>query len=119
MDNSKSSKNVLMQLFAKYGNYDINVASINEDYGTTNALVNTINWVQSNSWDGRYGIIVAADIYSKCSVSPTGGAGAIAILIGPNANLIFEDVISTFKDHEDEFNKPLGNSIPFIKIFIK
>ena len=122
VDKSKSTKTVLMQLFKEYDNHDIEgVTSINACYGATNALFNTINWIQSNSWDGRFGIVVAADIavYKKGPARPTGGAGAIAMLIGPDANLIFEDVRNTFMDHAYDFYKPvLGNLISSIDLFM-
>ena len=36
--------------------------SINACYGATNALMNTLNWIASPYWDGRFGIVVATDI---------------------------------------------------------
>ena len=52
LDKSKSVKTTLMQLFG--GNHDIEgVTSINACYGATNALFNTINWMQSAAWDGK------------------------------------------------------------------
>ena len=52
IDKSKSLKTFLMQLFP--GNHDIEgVTSINACYGSTAALFNTINWVQSKSYDGK------------------------------------------------------------------
>lgn len=48
LDKSKSTKTVLMQLFSHFGNNDIEgVTSINACYGGTNALFNTLNWIQS------------------------------------------------------------------------
>ena len=43
----------------------------NACYGGTNALFNALNWVESGNWDGRYAIVVAADIavYEKGTVS--------------------------------------------------
>ena len=37
-------------------------------------------------WDGRLAIVVAVDIaaYAKGPARPTGGAGAIAFLLGPD-----------------------------------
>ena len=53
LDKSKSLKTTLMQLFTESKNYDIEgVTSINACYGSTNALFNTINWVQSQAYDG-------------------------------------------------------------------
>ena len=46
IDNSKSVKTTLMQLFKEAKNFDIEgVSSVNACYGGTNALFNTINWV--------------------------------------------------------------------------
>ncbi|KAH6591817.1 hypothetical protein BASA61_004771 [Batrachochytrium salamandrivorans] len=54
IDKSKSVKSVLMQLFAESGNSNIEgVDTTNACYGGTNALFNTINWLESSSWDGR------------------------------------------------------------------
>ena len=74
---------------------------MNACYGATNALINTLNWVSSASWDGRYGIVVAVDIavYEEGPARPTGGAGAIAMLIGKSAKIVINPVRSTFIDH--------------------
>ena len=57
---------------------------------------------------GRYGIVVSTDIavYEKGAARPTGGAGVIAFLIGPNANVVFDNVRSTFIDNVYDFYKP-------------
>jgi hydroxymethylglutaryl-CoA synthase len=48
LDKSKSLKTVLMNLFLASGNHDLEgVTSINACYGSTNALFNSLNWVQS------------------------------------------------------------------------
>ena len=41
---------------------------------------------------GRYALVVAGDIavYATGNARPTGGAGAIAMLVGPNAPLVLE-----------------------------
>ena len=48
--------------------------------------------IESSYWDGRYAVAVCADIavYASGNARPTGGAGAVAILIGPNASLVFD-----------------------------
>ena len=109
LDKSKSVKTVLMSLFRESGNHDVEgVTSINACYGSTNALFNSINWVQSQSWDGRYALVVSADIaiYPKGNARPTGGVGAIAMLIGPNAPIVFDKVRSSFVDNAYDFYKP-------------
>ena len=81
---------------------------MNACYGSTNAIFNTFNWVESSAWDGRYGIVISSDIavYPKGNARLTGGAGAIAILIGPNAPIIADPVRSTFVDNAYDFYKP-------------
>ena len=93
LDKSKSCKSVLMQLFEPSGNTNIEgVDTVNACYGGTNAIFNTISWVESSAWDGRNAIVVAGDIalYKKGNARPTGGAGCVAMLIGPDAPLVFE-----------------------------
>lgn len=107
IDKSKSVKSVLMQLFGE--NTDIEgLDSVNACYGGTNALFNAINWVESSSWDGRDAIVVAADIaiYSKGAARPTGGAGAIALLIGPDAPIVFDPIHGSHMQHVYDFYKP-------------
>jgi len=93
IDKSKAVKTVLMDLFASSGNHDIEgLDSKNACYGSTAALFNVVNWIESRSWDGRNAIVFAGDfaVYAKGGACPVGGAGACAILIGPNAPIIFE-----------------------------
>jgi len=109
LDKSKSIKTILMNLFKQSGNHDIEgVTSINACYGSTNAIFNSINWITSSYWDGRLAIVVSSDIavYAKGSARPTGGIGAVAMLIGPDAPITFGDVRSTFIDHTYDFYKP-------------
>ena len=112
VDNSKAIKTTLMQLFQESGNHDVEgrkprnihgrdfwflssrhltgVDTVNGCYGGTNALFNSIQWMQSDFWDGRYALVVMGDlaVYSSGPARPTGGCGAIAILIAPNAPLV-------------------------------
>jgi len=110
IDKSKSTKSVLMQLFTESGNTDIEgVDTTNACYGGTSALLNAVNWVESSSWDGRYALVVAADIavYASGAARPTGGAGAIAMLVAPNAPLAFERGLrSSHMEHAYDFYKP-------------
>lgn len=54
IDKSKSTKTVLMQLFEKSGNSNIEgIDTTNACYGGTAALFNALNWVESSSWDGK------------------------------------------------------------------
>ena len=99
-----------MQLFQDSGNTNIEgVDTVNACYGGTNALFNAVNWVESSAWDGRDAIVVAGDIalYKKGNARPTGGAGCVAMLIGPNAPLAFEPgKRGTYMQHAYDFYKP-------------
>lgn len=111
LDKSKSTKTLLMSLFGE--NHDVEGAtSLNACYGATNALINTLNWMGSPSWDGRYGIVVATDVaaYEQGPARPTGGAGAIAILLGNKPKIQFSPIRSSFIDHQYDFYKPNPNS---------
>ncbi|THC92889.1 hypothetical protein EYZ11_007641 [Aspergillus tanneri] len=106
LDKAKSCKSVLMQLFSD--NPDIEgIDTYNACYGGTSALLNAVNWIESSSWDGRDAIVVAGDIsiYDTPAARPTGGAGCIAMLIGPNAPLVVEPVRASFMRHVYDFYK--------------
>lgn len=110
LDKSKSVKSVLMQLFEESGNFDVEgVDTVNACYGGTNALFNAVNWIESSAWDGRLAIVVAGDIalYQKGSARPTGGAGCVAMLVGPDAPLAFEPGLrGSYMTHAYDFYKP-------------
>ncbi|KAF8347918.1 hydroxymethylglutaryl-coenzyme A synthase C terminal-domain-containing protein [Amanita rubescens] len=109
IDKSKSVKTTLMDLFAESGNTDIEgIDSKNACYGSTAALFNAINWVESASWDGRLAIVVAGDIavYAEGAARPAGGAGAVALLIGPNAPVVFEPIHGNYMANTYDFYKP-------------
>ena len=99
-----------MQLFESCGNTSIEgVDTVNACYGGTNALFNTINWVESSAWDGRDAIVCAGDIalYKKGNARPTGGAGCVAMLVGPDAPLVFEPgKRGSYMKHAYDFYKP-------------
>ncbi|KAG9099276.1 hypothetical protein FRC06_005439 [Ceratobasidium sp. 370] len=110
IDKSKSVKTTLMDLFASSGNFDIEgVDSKNACYGSTAALFNAINWIESRSWDGRNAIVFAGDIavYDKGgSARAVGGAGGCAMLIGPDAPIVFEPPHATYMVNAYDFYKP-------------
>jgi hydroxymethylglutaryl-CoA synthase len=110
VDKSKSTKTVLMSLFAESGNTDIEGATvINACYGGTAALLNALSWVDSSAWDGRYAIVVAADIavYADGPARPTGGCGSVAMLVGRDAPLRFDlRTRTTHATHVWDFFKP-------------
>lgn len=110
IDKSKSVKSVVMKLFEESGNHDVEgVDSHNACYGGTAALFKCVNWVESSSWDGRYALVVCADIavYAEGNARPTGGAGAVAMIVGPNAALVFERGLrANHAQHAWDFYKP-------------
>ncbi|KAK9473067.1 hydroxymethylglutaryl-coenzyme A synthase C terminal-domain-containing protein [Dipodascopsis tothii] len=116
LDKSKSIKSVLMQLFGD--NTDIEgVDTINACYGGTSALFNSINWVESSSWDGRDALVVAGDIaiYAKGAARPTGGAGCVAMLVGPDAPIVFDPIHGSYMQHAYDFYKPdLTSEYPYV-----
>ncbi|KIJ65533.1 hypothetical protein HYDPIDRAFT_88535 [Hydnomerulius pinastri MD-312] len=109
IDKSKSVKTTLMDLFAEAGNFDIEgIDSKNACYGSTAALFNAVNWVESTSWDGRNAIVVGGDIaiYAEGAARPAGGAGAFAMLIGPNAPVVIEPIHGNHMTNTYDFYKP-------------
>lgn len=119
IDKSKSVKSVLMQLFEEAGVSDVEgVDTTNACYGGTAALFNAVNWVESSSWDGRLALVVCADIavYAAGAARPTGGAGAVAMLIGPDAPLVFDRGLRAHHmKHAYDFYKPdLSSEYPTV-----
>ncbi|XP_057317361.1 hydroxymethylglutaryl-CoA synthase 1-like [Hydractinia symbiolongicarpus] len=119
IDHSKSVKTVLMQLFEESGNTNIEgVDTTNACYGGTSALFNAVNWIESSSWDGRLAIVVIADIgvYAAGNARCTGGGGAIALVLGPNAPIVFDRGLkATHMMHAYDFYKPkLASEYPIV-----
>lgn len=110
VDKSKSTKTVLMDLFAGSGNTDVEgVTVINACYGGTAALLNALTWAESSAWDGRYALVVACDIavYADGPARPTGGCGSVAMLVGRNAPLSIDLATrATHACHVWDFFKP-------------
>ncbi|CAD5235729.1 unnamed protein product [Bursaphelenchus xylophilus] len=109
IDKSKSVKTSLMELFSANPNIE-GVDIKNGCYGGTQALFHAVDWVYSN-WetDGRLAIVVSADIaaYAPGPARCTGGAGAMAFLVGPNAPLALERGLRTFHmSNVYDFYKP-------------
>lgn len=106
-----------MQLFGDNTNIE-GVDTINACYGGTNAFFNTVNWIESSAWDGRDGIVVAGDIalYAKGNARPTGGAGCVALLIGPDAPIVVEPGLrGSYMEHAYDFYKPdLTSEYPYV-----
>ncbi|XP_060065137.1 hydroxymethylglutaryl-CoA synthase 1-like isoform X3 [Ylistrum balloti] len=119
VDKSKSVKSVLMQLFEESENTDLEgIDTTNACYGGTAALFNAINWIESSSWDGRYALVVAGDIavYATGNARCTGGAGAVAMLLGDYAPLVFDRrARGIHMQHVYDFYKPdLASEYPVV-----
>ena len=108
IDRSKSVKTYLMQLFPN--NHSMcGVDNTNACYGGTAALLNSIAWMESSQWDGRLALVVCTDIavYEEMASRPTGGCGAVAMVIGPDAPIVFErGLLSHYFVHGYDFYKP-------------
>jgi len=112
-DKSKSVKTSLMRLFAD--NTDMEgVTSVNACYGGTAALFNSLAWLESSEWNGKYALVVCGDIavYEAGPARPTGGCGALALLLGFDAPIAMEsglrgshalDVYDFYKPHHSEY----------------
>ncbi|KAK6063571.1 Hydroxymethylglutaryl-CoA synthase 1 [Seiridium cupressi] len=113
IDKAKSVKSVLTSLFEPSGNTSLEgIDTIHACYGGTSALFNAVNWVQSRSWDGRDAVVVAFDIalYDQPASRPTGGAGCVAMLIGPNASLSLDPSLKgVYITNTYDFYKPDPN----------
>ncbi|PYI34116.1 hydroxymethylglutaryl-CoA synthase [Aspergillus indologenus CBS 114.80] len=110
LDKSKSVKSVLMQLLAPHGNTNVEgVDNVNACYGGTNAVLNSLNWIESSAWDGRDAVVVCGDIalYAEGAARPTGGAGCVAMLIGPDAPIVLDTALrASYVTHAYDFYKP-------------
>jgi len=119
IDKSKSVKSSIMSLFQEYGNNNIEgVDTINACYGGTNALFNSVQWIESTYWDGRYALVVTGDIavYAKGPARPTGGAGVVSLLIGPNAEIVMDQgQRGVYMENAYDFYKPdLSSEYPYV-----
>lgn len=119
LDKSKSVKTAIMQLFASSGNSRVEgIDTTNACFGGTQALFNAVSWVESSLWDGRFALVVAGDIavYASGNARPTGGAGAVAMLVGPDAPLVLEKGLRGMHfEHVYDFYKPnLSSEFPVV-----
>ncbi|KHJ92199.1 hydroxymethylglutaryl-CoA synthase [Oesophagostomum dentatum] len=110
IDKSKSVKTELMRLFGD--NLDIEGVDVkNACYGGTQAMFHAVDWVYANyTTERRNAIAVLADIaiYEPGPARATGGAGAIAVLITPDAPIAFERGLrATHMSSTWDFYKPI------------
>jgi 3-hydroxy-3-methylglutaryl-CoA-synthase len=110
LDRSKSIKTHLMSLFQEKGCFDIEgVDNYNACYGGTAAFINSMMWMQSPSWDGRWAIVVCVDIADFADHQAfLNGASCVAMLLGPNAPVVLENERATCMINSWDFYKPVG-----------
>ncbi|KAL6776712.1 hypothetical protein ACKKBF_B30655 [Auxenochlorella protothecoides x Auxenochlorella symbiontica] len=110
VDGSKSLKTYLMPILEAAGNTDVEgVDCVQACYGGTAALLAAAAWVESRAWDGRLAVVVCSDIalYAPGPARPTSGAGAVALLVGPDAPLALERRLqASHMAHAYDFYKP-------------
>jgi hydroxymethylglutaryl-CoA synthase len=117
VDKSKSTKTTLMALLG--ANASVEGATVlNACYGGTAAVLNSAAWIESSEWDGRFAVAVAGDIavYEAGPARPTGGCGAVAMLIGPRAPLaLVPRARATHAADVYDFYKPtMGSEYPAV-----
>ncbi|MGL5899927.1 MAG: hydroxymethylglutaryl-CoA synthase family protein, partial [Lactobacillaceae bacterium] len=116
-DSAKSIKTYLLQLFPQNENIS-GCDSINACYGGTNALLNTVAWMESSFCKAKYSIVVCTDIsvYENEPAIPTSGAGAVAILIGKNpVYKILPETLFHYSSNEGDFLKHKSQYFPYIE----
>merc|ERR1712166_270462 len=118
IDKSKSVKTTLCQLLNSHGNFDVEgVDNINACYGGTAALLNSVAWIESSAYDGRYALVVCGDIavYEAGPARPTGGCAAVAMLIGPDAPIHITGARASHMEDAYDFYKPnLDSEYPVV-----
>ncbi|VDM63718.1 unnamed protein product [Angiostrongylus costaricensis] len=111
IDKSKSVKTELMRLFGN--NNDIEGVDVkNACFGGTQAVFHAVDWIYANYLtEGRNAIVVLADVavYEAGPARCTGGVGAIAVLITPDAPVSFDRGLrATYMTGTWDFYKPIG-----------
>jgi len=112
IDRSKSMKTYCMDLFERYGEGESNIEGVdmyNACYGGQAAGLVCLSWVESDRWDGRYGIAVATDISDVPNIVLfCGGASCSATLFFPDAPLTHHSLRASCIMHRFDFHKPVG-----------
>jgi len=113
VDRSKSMKAYCMDLFERYGDGDLgNIEGVdmyNACYGGQAAGLCCQNWVESDRWDGRYGLAMATDISeAPYQVMFCVGASCTGSLYYPDAPLAHHSHRASCILHRFDFFKPVG-----------
>ncbi|KAI9324296.1 hydroxymethylglutaryl-CoA synthase [Zopfochytrium polystomum] len=117
VDISKSITTFLTQRFGPDADLE-GSDCITACYGGTAAFFNAVAWVQSEAWNGKLAIVVASDVYQgKSELHFLAGAGAVAMLIGPRANVVLGRPRGTVMTHSWDFYRPVGkqDGLPVVK----
>ncbi|KAJ8601572.1 hypothetical protein CTAYLR_005222 [Chrysophaeum taylorii] len=111
VDKSKSIKTSLLRLLGEESDAE-GVTSVNACYGGTAAFLNSVAWVESSAWDGRLAVVVCGDVavYEAGPARPSGGCGAVAMLVGPDAPIVLDPKRATCGMDVWDFYKPRGDS---------
>lgn len=116
IDKSKSIKSNLMSIFGD--NTDLEgIDNVHACYGGTAALLNSLYWLESNKVHSkgndkqRYAIVVCGDVstYKEKNARPSGGAGAVALLLSANDDAPLQVDLSkkaSHFEHAYDFYKP-------------
>lgn len=92
------------------------VTNLNACYGGTAAILNCISWGKSEG-KGRFSIVVMSDVavYDDIRAEPTGGSGAVAILLGPDPMIELEESrFSHFEDAYDFYKPNMSSEYPLV-----
>mmetsp|Transcript_77103 Transcript_77103/g.198568 ORF Transcript_77103/g.198568 Transcript_77103/m.198568 type:complete len:979 (+) Transcript_77103:82-3018(+) len=112
VDRSKSMKSYIMDIFERYGDGESNVEGVdqyNACYGGQACGLCTLSWVESDRWDGRYGIACATDISeAHQAFIAFVGAAATATLFFPDAPMAHHSQRASCILHRLDFCKPVG-----------
>jgi len=109
-DGAKSIKSSLMVLFDDSSDVEGGDHK-GACYAGTAALLSAVDWVSGEGWDGRFAAVVLTDValYAEPAARATGGAGAVAILVGPDAPLpLHRATVASHCQNVYDWFKPCG-----------
>lgn len=114
IDKSKSIKTVLMELFQAENPFIEGADNFNACFGGTAALFNSLAWCDSSfNTENKFALVVTSDLAKydpngAPGARATGGAGAVAILVGRNAPHIIIDPVrkGCYSQNAWDFYKP-------------
>lgn len=114
IDKSKSIKTSIMQLFQDENPHIEGADNFNACFGGTAALFNCLAWCDSSfNTENKFGLVIASDLAKydpngAPGARATGGAGAVAILVGRNAPHLVIDPAKKgcYSQHVWDFYKP-------------